>query len=90
MILSRIAQSMVSIAIVLFTLTEYESPALAGIVTLASILPGLLVAPIAGALLDRHGRMRLVTLDYLVAMAAMALIAGPVAGRACSRRGCSC
>ena len=43
--------------------------------TLASILPGLLVAPIAGALLDRHGRMRLVTLDYLVAMASMALIA---------------
>ena len=51
---------MVSIAIVLFTLTEYGSPALAGLVTLASILPGLLVAPIAGALLDRHGRMRLV------------------------------
>jgi predicted MFS family arabinose efflux permease len=67
---------MVSIALVLFTLTEYGSPALAGIVTLASILPGLLVAPIAGALLDRHGRMRLVTLDYLVAMASMVLIAG--------------
>ena len=76
MLLSRVAQSMVSIAIVLFTLTEYGSPALAGIVTLASILPGLLVAPIAGALLDRHGRMRLVTLDYLVAMASMVLIAG--------------
>ena len=75
MILSRVAQSMVGIAIVLFTLQEYDSPTLAGIVTLASILPGLVVAPIAGALLDRHGRMRLVTLDYLVAMAAMALIA---------------
>ena len=59
MLLSRIAQSMVSIALVLFTLTEYGSPALAGLVTLASILPGLLVAPIAGALLDRHGRMQL-------------------------------
>ena len=76
MLLSRVAQSMVGIAIVLFTLTEYGSPALAGLVTLASILPGLLVAPIAGALLDRHGRMRLVTLDYLVAMASMVLIAG--------------
>ena len=52
---------MVAIAIVLFTLTEYGSPTLAGIVTFASILPGLVVAPIAGALLDRHGRMRLVT-----------------------------
>jgi MFS family permease len=75
MILSRIAQSMVAITMVLFTLTEYGSPSLAGFVTLALILPGLLVAPIAGALLDRHGRMRLVTLDYVVAMAAMALIA---------------
>jgi MFS family permease len=75
MMLSRVAQTMVGIAIVLFTLDQYGSPTLAGIVTLASILPGLLVAPIAGALLDRHGRMRLVTLDYLVAMAAMALIA---------------
>jgi MFS family permease len=75
MIIARIAQSMVAIAIVLFTLSEYGSPALAGIVTLAATLPGLLVSPIAGALLDRHGRMRLVRLDYVVAMAALALIA---------------
>jgi MFS family permease len=54
--LARIAQSMVSVALVLFTLAEYRSPALTGIVTAASVLPGLLVAPIAGALLDRHGR----------------------------------
>jgi MFS family permease len=76
MILARIAQSMVSIALVLFTLTEYDSPALAGLVTLAATLPGILVSPIAGALLDRHGRMRLVLLDYVVALAALVLIAG--------------
>jgi MFS family permease len=76
MILARIAQAMVSIALVLFTLTEYDSPALAGLVTLASTLPGILVSPIAGALLDRHGRMRLVLLDYVVALLALALIAG--------------
>jgi MFS family permease len=76
MILARIAQSMVAIALVLFTLVEYDSPALAGLVTLASTLPGIIVSPIAGALLDRHGRMRLVLLDYLVALAALALIAG--------------
>ncbi len=75
MIIARIAQSMVSIAIVLFTLIEYDSPALTGIVTLAATLPGLLVSPIAGALLDRHGRMRLVRLDYVVALVALALIA---------------
>ena len=76
MIVARIAQAMVSIALVLFTLAEYGSPALAGLVTLASTLPGIAVSPIAGALLDRHGRMRLIRLDYLVALGAMALIAG--------------
>jgi MFS family permease len=73
--LARIAQSMVAIAIVLFALNEYGSPTIAGLVTLASILPGLIVSPIAGALLDRHGRLRLVRLDYVVALAALAIIA---------------
>jgi MFS family permease len=73
--IARIAQSMVSIAIVLFTLQAYGSPLVAGIVTLASTLPGILASPVAGALLDRHGRMRLVRLDYVVALVAFALIA---------------
>jgi MFS family permease len=73
--LARIAQSMVGVAIVLFSLRQYGSPVIAGLVTLASILPGILVSPIAGALLDRHGRMRLVRLDYVVALTALALIA---------------
>jgi MFS family permease len=73
---ARIAQSMVGVALVLFTLAEYRSPALTGVVTAASILPGLLIAPIAGALLDRHGRTRLVILDYAVALLSLALIGG--------------
>lgn len=73
--IARIAQSMVAIAMILFTLAEYGSPALAGIVTLASTLPGVLMSPIAGALLDRHGRMLLVKLDYVVALVALVLIA---------------
>ena len=72
--IARIGQSMIGIAIVLFTLEYYRSPALAGIVTFISIFPGLLASPIAGALLDRHGRARLVVLDYLVALAALVLI----------------
>jgi MFS family permease len=72
--LSRIGQSMVGVALVLFTLAEYRSPALTGIVTFASVFPGLVIAPIAGALLDRHGRTRLVMLDYAVALLALALI----------------
>src|SRR4051812_442213 len=74
--LARIAQAMVGVALVLFTLNEYRSPALTGIVTAASVLPGLLVAPIAGALLDRHGRTRLVILDYAVALLSLVLIGG--------------
>jgi MFS family permease len=74
--LSRIAQSMVGVALVLFTLAEYHSPAFTGIVTFASVFPGLVVAPVAGALLDRHGRTRFVILDYLVALVALAMIGG--------------
>jgi MFS family permease len=74
MMVARIAQAMVGIAIVLFTLDEYDSPALAGVVTLAYLLPGMLVSPIAGALLDRHGRVRLIIVDYVVAASALALI----------------
>jgi len=74
--IARVAQSMVGVALVLFTLDRYGSPAFAGFVTFASIFPGLLISPIAGALLDRHGRIRLVILDYIVALLAMLLIGG--------------
>jgi MFS family permease len=73
---ARIAQSMVSVVIVLFTLTRYGSPELAGLVVAVGTLPGIFVSPIAGALLDRHGRIRLVMLDYLIAAAALVLIGG--------------
>jgi MFS family permease len=74
--IARVAQSMVSVAIVLFTLDRYGSAAFTGLVTFASIFPGLLISPLAGALLDRHGRIRLVILDFVVALAAMVLIGG--------------
>ena len=74
--IARTAQSMLGVAIVLFTLAEYDSPGLTGIVTFASIFPGLLVSPIAGALLDRHGRVRLIVVDYAVALASLTLISG--------------
>ncbi|MEO8208418.1 MAG: MFS transporter [Chloroflexota bacterium] len=71
----RIGQSMVGVALVLFTLTHYGSPAVAGLVTFASLMPGLLVSPIGGALLDRHGRTRLIRIDLLIAVGTLALIA---------------
>lgn len=72
--LGRIAGSMISVAFVLFTLQTYRSPALTGLVTFASVFPGLVVSPIAGALLDRHGRVRLIALDYVVEMCALVLV----------------
>jgi len=74
--IARIAQSMLGLSLVLFTLAHYHSPQLAGIVTFAGIAPGILVSPIAGALLDRHGRTRLITLDFLIAAGSLALIGG--------------
>ena len=71
---ARIAQSMTGLALVLFSLEHYHSPELAGIVTFAGIAPGLVVSPVAGAILDRHGRTRLITLDFLVAAGSLALI----------------
>jgi MFS family permease len=74
--IARIAQQMVVVGMVLFTLNAYHSPSLTGLVTFASGFPGILAAPIAGALLDRHGRTWLVVADYLVACIAMLLIGG--------------
>ena len=68
MLIARSAQAMVSITIVLFTLNAFHSSLLAGVATFASIFPGLLVTPVAGALLERHGRIRLVALDYTIAL----------------------
>jgi MFS family permease len=73
--ISRISQSMVGIVMILFALQRYDSPPLAGIVAFASIAPGMVVSPIAGALLDRHGRVRLIILDYFVAATSLSLVA---------------
>lgn len=71
---ARIGQAMVGVAIVLFTLTRYHSPELAGFVTFIGIAPGLLVSPIAGAILDRHGRVRFIVLDYVIALLSLGMI----------------
>jgi MFS family permease len=74
MIIARTGGAMVGVAIVLFTLVTYGSPELAGLATFCSIFPGLLVSPIAGALLDRHGRTRLILVDYVVALVSLILL----------------
>jgi MFS family permease len=76
LLLGRMGGSMLFVALVLFVLERYHSPQLAGVTAFMAALPGIVVSPIAGALLDRYGRARLVVLDYLVATIALGLIAG--------------
>ncbi len=66
---------MMLVALVLFVLARYHSPRLAGATAFLAILPGMLVSPLAGALLDRRGRTRLVAVDYMIAALALWLIA---------------
>ncbi len=66
---------MMLVALVLFVLARYHSPQLAGATAFLAILPGMLVSPLAGALLDRRGRTRLVAVDYMIAALALWLIA---------------
>lgn len=66
---------MLRVGLVLFVLSRYHSPQLAGAATFLVLFPGLLISPIAGAFLDRHGRTRLITLDYFVGAVALLSIA---------------
>jgi MFS family permease len=73
-LLSRTANRMWEVGLVLFVLERYHSAPLAGLAVFLSIVPGLLLAPLAGALLDRHGRRRLIFLDNAIAGSALASI----------------
>jgi len=71
-LLVRAGASMWQLALVLFVLQRYGSPSLAGISVFLAIAPGVLVSPLAGALLDRFGRVRLMVSDYAVSALALA------------------
>ena len=76
LLLGRTGSTMMYVALILFVLERYHSPQLAGATAFMAALPGVLVSPIAGAMLDRYGRARLVALDYVVAAVALGSIAG--------------
>jgi MFS family permease len=75
LVLGRVGGQMVTVTLILFVLARYHSPQLAGLTAFLAIFPGLVISPLAGALLDRHGRARLVVLDYLIAAVSVGLIA---------------
>ncbi len=70
-LLVRAGASMWQLALVLFVLQRYGSPSLAGLAVFLAIAPGVLVSPLAGALLDRFGRVRLMVSDYAASAVAL-------------------
>jgi MFS family permease len=86
-VLARLGGQMWTVGMVLFVLQVFHSPSLAGLTIFVNVLPGLLLSPITGALLDRHGRVRLMLLDLtlgtvtllaIVALAANGILSPPV------------
>jgi MFS family permease len=61
------AARMYQVLLVLFVLAIYHSPGLSGLLLLVSLIPGIVLSPLAGALLDRRGRVVLMAIDYFVA-----------------------
>jgi MFS family permease len=76
---------MLTLALVLYALARFSSPALAGWLTFAAVVPGLMMSPVAGAFLDMRGPVRAVLVDMgasaalilALACADMAGIASP-------------
>jgi MFS family permease len=71
-----VAGQMLTVGFVLFVLARYRSPQLAGAATFLLITPGLVLSPIAGALLDRYSRARLISVDYIVVAVTLVSLAG--------------
>jgi len=74
-LVGRSAEAMLNVVMVLFVLQRFHSPTLAGVTVFMFIGPGLVLSPVAGALLDRHGRVRMIKLDYVVGALALVAIA---------------
>jgi MFS family permease len=73
--LSRLAGGMLLLVAVLYALDRFDSPSLAGLAALALTLPGFLVSPVAGAVLDRLGAVRAVALDTVASAGVIAALA---------------
>jgi MFS family permease len=74
-LLSRLAGEIFTLAIVLHVLDRFGSPVLVGWVVAAAFIPGLVVSPIAGAILDRYGPARGIAADLAASAGFVAAIA---------------
>jgi MFS family permease len=75
-VLARLGGQMWTVGMVLFVLQVFHSPTLAGLTVFVNILPGLMLSPITGALLDRHGRVRLMLLDLALGTITLLVVVG--------------
>jgi len=82
--LARTASQMQSLAFLLLAITSYHSPAKAGVIAMLSILPGLLLSPLAGNALDRLRTSACVIADYWFSAALLAVMAVLAARQALS------
>ena len=81
-LLSAAGTQVASIAYPLLVLALTHSPAKAGVVGFATLLPGLLVAPVAGAVVDHVDRRRLMIVSDVARAAALGALAAVIyAGR---------
>jgi MFS family permease len=73
--LARLATRMFMLAIVLYVLGRFHAPALAGWVSFAAVAPGLMISPVAGALLDRIGAAKAIVADMALSALLVCIIA---------------
>ena len=73
-LLSRTSNQMNALLLVLLVLDRWHSPQLSGLVVLLAIIPGLLVSPVAGAVLDRGARIPLIMLDFSIGAITLLLV----------------
>jgi len=73
--LSRLAGRMFVLTIVLFALALADSPVLAGWLSFAAVAPGLVISPLAGALIDRVGSTWAITVDLVASALFVAVLA---------------
>jgi MFS family permease len=76
--LSAAGSQAASIAYPLLVLALTHSPAKAGVVGFAALLPGLLVGPVAGAAVDHFDRRRLMIAADVVRAAALGILAATI------------
>jgi predicted MFS family arabinose efflux permease len=69
--LLRLGGSMLALTLILYALSRFSSPELAGWVAFAAVAPGLMISPLAGAVLDRIGCRMAVIIDMTVGAALM-------------------